>query len=108
MNKQAITLTTGETFTVDTSTLGAALLFKKETGKEITDADISNLEDLAATIWSGAAAAAEVVGKEFPYTVQQFANRIGVAELREWAKRASGDTSAVETKGSKKKKASAS
>lgn len=85
MNKQTITLTTGETFPVDMSTLGAMLLFKKETGKEITEADTSDLSDLAALIWAGTAAASEVAGKDFPYTAQQMANRVTGETLRRWA-----------------------
>ncbi len=52
MKKHFITLTTGEKFPVEMS-LGAMLLFKHETGKEATEADMGSLSDLTILLWGG-------------------------------------------------------
>ncbi len=83
MKKHFITLTTGESFPVEIS-LGAMLIFKEETGREATEADMGSLSDLIKLLWAGAAAASETVGIAMNYTPQQFANRLTPEELKKW------------------------
>ena len=61
MKKHFITLTTGESFPVEIS-LGAMLIFKEETGREATDADMGSLSDLIKLLWAGAAAGSGKAG----------------------------------------------
>lgn len=83
MKKHFITLTTGESFPVEIS-LGAMLIFKEETGREATEADMGSLSDLIKLLWAGAAAASETAGIAMNYTPQQFANRLTPEELKKW------------------------
>ena len=85
MKKHFITLTTGESFPVEIS-LGAMLIFREETGREATDADMGSLSDLIKLLWAGAAAASESAGIAMNYTPQQFANRLTPEELKNWKK----------------------
>jgi len=82
--KHQITLTTGESFPFEL-TMGAMLYFKKETGKEITAADLNDTTELLALLYSCVASGSEVSGHELPYTFQQFANRLTAEELKRWA-----------------------
>lgn len=83
MKKHFITLTTGESFPVEIS-LGAMLIFKEETGREATEADMGSLSDLIKLLCAGAAAASETAGIAMNYTPQQFANRLTPEELKKW------------------------
>lgn len=83
MKKHFITLTTGESFPVEIS-LGAMLIFKEETGREATEADMGSLSDLIKLLWAGAAAASETAGIAMNYTPQHFANRLTPEELKKW------------------------
>lgn len=83
MKKHFITLTTGESFPVEIS-LGAMLIYKEETGREATEADMGSLSDLIKLLWAGAAAASEPAGIAMNYTPQQFANRLTPEELKKW------------------------
>lgn len=64
--------------------LGAMLIFKEETGREATEADMGSLSDLIKLLWAGAAAASETAGIAMNYTPQQFANRLTPEELKKW------------------------
>ena len=64
--------------------MGAMLLYKKETGKEATEAKFDSMTDTAVLLWAAAASHSEVMGKEFNYTPQQFANRLTASELLKW------------------------
>lgn len=105
MKKHFITLTTGEKFPVEMS-LGAMLLFKHETGKEATEADMGSLSDLTILLWGGAAAASEVQGIPFLFTPQQFANRLTSEALSGWAQvladDAAGSSADASAQGEKK------
>ncbi len=83
MKKHFITLTTGESFPVEIS-LGAMLIFKEETGREATEADMGSLSDLIKLLWAGASATSETAGIAMTYTPQQFANRLTPEELKKW------------------------
>ena len=108
MKIHKIKLTTGEEFPVEIN-LGAMLLFKKETGKEVTDADMGGLSDLTHLLWAGTVSASEVAGVKFDYTPQQFANRLTPEALTQWSARLAEDQKAesgesgVESVGEKKK-----
>lgn len=105
MKKHFITLTTGEKFPVEIN-LGAMLLFRRETGKEATEADMGSLSDLTVLLWAGAASASEVQGIPFLFTPQQFANRLTSEALNGWAQAlvddAAGPSAAVSANGEKK------
>lgn len=80
-----IVLTTGESLPTEPS-LGAMLLFRKETGREATEANLASLEDVSALLWANTKAACDVAGIEFRYDVQQFANRVSPQALSEWTR----------------------
>lgn len=84
MTNKRITLTTGETFPAEIN-LGAMLLFKKETGREVTEADYSAPSDLITLLWCAASAASEVAEVKMDYTLQQFANRVTADTLKKWS-----------------------
>ncbi|MDE6072781.1 MAG: hypothetical protein K2G53_09575 [Muribaculaceae bacterium] len=90
MKKHRIKLTTGEEFPVEIN-LGAMLLFKQETGKEATDADMGSLSDLTMLLWCGTSSASEVAGVKFDYTPQQFANRLTPESLMDWTRELAKD-----------------
>lgn len=103
MKKMTITLSTGETYPFE-FTMGAMLLFKKETGKEATEADFSSLSDLLTILWGGVVAATEATGGNCPYTLQQFANRIDKPTLVKWQEEVFDMKSTNSADVSKKKK----
>lgn len=98
MKKSKITLTTGETFPFE-FTMGAMLIFHKETGREATEADLTKFSDLMTTLWAGTVAASEVAGTPCNYSLQEFANRLTPEGLSAWQREAFADD-----KPSKKKK----
>lgn len=103
MKKTTITLSTGETYPFE-FTMGAMLLFKKETGKEATEADFSSLSELLTILWGGVVAATEATGGNCPYTLQQFANRIDNQTLVKWQQEVFDTKDTVSVDMSKKKK----
>lgn len=101
MKRTKIMLTTGETYPFE-FTMGAMLIFRKETGREATEADFSSFSDLLTIMWAGTVAAAEVEGNPCKYTLQEFANRLNPDALTRWQKESM--EAAGEEKGESKKK----
>lgn len=83
-------------------TLGGMIRFKKTTGKEVTDLDPTNLEELAVYLWACAASNAVAEGKEFDYDAQSFADHIPVATMNQWVQSIMAPAEEP-AKGSKKK-----
>lgn len=107
MKRIQLKLSNGENYPAELS-IGAMLLFRKETGKEASQADMNSVTDMVTLLWAGVASASEAAGKEFPYTVQQFANRLTSEALAEWTRAIVEDRDAEEAgmaagDGSKKK-----
>ena len=65
-------------------TMGAMLRFKQETGKEITEIDPTSLTDLCAYLWCCIASASKREGKQFTYSLMDFADSIDPDEMKKW------------------------
>lgn len=78
------------------------LIFKKETGREATQADFSAFSDLLTILWAGTLAASEVEGNPCKYTLQEFANRMTPEALTRWQKDSMEKTDEEKTESKKK------
>ena len=88
-------------------TMGAFLEFKKETGKEATEPEaLSGMTDMIAWLWATVKSASRREKKDFPLTLEEFADAITPDELPEILKAINPEEEAAETSdggGSKKK-----
>lgn len=66
-------------------TMGAALRFKKETGKEITEIDPNSFTDLCTYLYCCVASASAADGISFNMSLMDFADAINPDEMTEWA-----------------------
>lgn len=65
-------------------TLGAALEFKQETGREASEVEASSLTDQGILLYCFCKAACRREKKEFPYTLTDFLDQITEDELAAW------------------------
>lgn len=73
MKKIVITTSDGKEYPAR-MTMGAMLLFKRETGKEVTES--SSVSDMVTLIWSCCKSACNADGVEFNFDCQSFADRL--------------------------------
>lgn len=86
-------------------TMGAMLRFKQETGKEITEIDPTSLTDLCTYLWSCTVSAAKREGKQFNYSLMDFADSINSDDLKKWNEAiTAAATEATEATGTEEKK----
>lgn len=64
--------------------MGAMLLFKRETGKDVGQLGQDNLEDMLMLMWCCVKCASQAEGKEFPLDFETFCNTITPAMVSEW------------------------
>ncbi len=67
-------------------TLGAALRFKKETGKEVTEIQPTSYSDVCAYLWCCIVSACKHDGIEFNLSLMEFADGISDDDMLEWTK----------------------
>ena len=65
-------------------TMGAMLRFKQETGREITEIDPTSLSDLCTYLWCCVVSAAKREGKQFNYSLMDFADNINPNDMKKW------------------------
>lgn len=83
-------------------TMGAALRFTRETGKEVTAIDGSSLEDVITYLYYCVVSACAVDKIDFDYDLLAFADRLNPEDLQAWtASLTAGTTGSA--KGAKKK-----
>jgi hypothetical protein len=85
-------------------TLGAAVRFKDETGRDLSKIDVTSISDIAVLIWARVAGACGRERIDFDMTFREFADAIDIGSLNEWAQ-AIQQEAAGETDPAKKKKA---
>lgn len=64
--------------------MGALLMFKRETGKDVSQLKQTDLEDLLMLMWCCVKCASQAEGKEFPLDFETFCNTITPAMVSEW------------------------
>lgn len=91
-------------------TLGAAIRFKDETGRDLSRIDLTSISDIAVLLWARVAGACARERIEFSMTVREFADAVDMKSLAEWSealqKEATGNADKSEE--SKKKRGSSS
>lgn len=89
-------------------TMGAMLLFKRETGREATEIDGGALSDLITFVWCCAKSASRAEGVDFQLSLDEFADSISAEDAGEVFRSLSPDPSpegeGSESSGGKKKK----
>lgn len=65
-------------------TMGAMLRFKQETGKEVSEVDISQFSFFCIYLWCCVASACAREKKEFGYSVMDFADNITPETMTAW------------------------
>lgn len=65
-------------------TMGAMLRFKQETGREITEIDPTSLTDLCTYLWCCVVSAAKREGKQFNYSLMDFADSFSSDDMKKW------------------------
>lgn len=80
--------------------MGAFLLFKRETGKDVSQMKQDDLEDLLMLMWCCVKCATQSEGSEFPLDFETFCNSITPSVLNSWNEKVS---SSVEKKNLKTK-----
>lgn len=69
--------------------MGALLLFKRETGKDVSELEDGDLEDGLRLMWCCVKCASQADGKELPYDFETFCNLVTPQDVAEWNR--SGD-----------------
>ena len=64
--------------------MGAFLLFKRETGKDVSQLKQENLEDLLMLMWCCVKCSTQAEGQEFPLDFETFCNTITPDMLTQW------------------------
>lgn len=64
--------------------MGALLLFKRETGKDVAQMDAEALEDVLMLLWCCVKCACQADGVEFKWDFETFCNTITPDEVRQW------------------------
>ena len=62
-------------------TLGAGLIFKQETGKDVSKLDTGDLVELGTLLYAQCKAAARREKKDFPYSLEDFLSQITDEDL---------------------------
>lgn len=101
MKRLEITIN-GEAFPCQ-QTAGAMLRFKELTDREVSEIDPRSISDLIKFLWCCIAGACKREGKEFSYSLMDFADAIGTDELNSWQQMMSGEET-EEAKTEKKRK----
>lgn len=83
-------------------TMGAALRFKRETGKEVTAIDGSSLEEVITYLYCCVVSACAVDKIDFDYDLLAFADSLNPEDLQAWTASLTAGTTG-NTKGAKKK-----
>lgn len=65
-------------------TMGAMLRYKDLTGKEVTEIKGGELSELCKYLWCCVVSASRREGKEFPLSLEDFADNVDLGMLREW------------------------
>lgn len=65
-------------------TMGAMLRFKQETGREITEINPTSISDLCTFLWCCIVSAAKREGKQFNYSLLDFADSVDPDEMKKW------------------------
>lgn len=85
-------------------TLGAAVRFKDETGRDLSKIDLTSVSDIAVLLWARVAGACAREGIEFGMTFREFADAVDMSALSEWTQALINDAQPTDDKGAKKKK----
>lgn len=72
-------------------TMGAMLRFKRETGREITEAADGQVSDIITLLWCCIVSTCNAEGKEFPYDLLSFADNVDVETAMAWAAAIQGE-----------------
>ncbi len=83
-------------------TNGAALLFKEQTGKEITEISQEALTEWFTYLWCCVKSACRAEGVEFGYSLMDFADRTSPGMIAQWAAQIGADVTEAEDGGEKK------
>lgn len=65
-------------------TMGAMLRYKDLTGKEVTEIKGGELSELCKYLWCCVVSASKREGKNFPLTLEDFADNVDLDMLRDW------------------------
>ena len=66
-------------------TMGAMLRFKRETGREVTEMEMSSFSDLCTFLWCCVVSACKADGVEFGMSLLDFADSISPDDMNGWA-----------------------
>lgn len=72
-------------------TMGAMLRFKRETGREITEAAEGQVSDIITLLWCCIVSTCNAEGKAFPYDLLAFADNVDVETAMAWAAAIQGE-----------------
>ena len=72
-------------------TMGAMLRFKRETGREVTEATDGQVSDIITLLWCCIVSTCNAEGKEFPYDLLSFADNVDVETAMAWAAAIQGE-----------------
>lgn len=84
-------------------TMGAALRFKRETGREVTDIDSGSLSDMCTYLWCCVVSASKHDGLDFGLSLLDFADSIAPGDILAWAEAVLDDGKSAEDGGGEKK-----
>lgn len=83
-------------------TMGAMLRFKKETGKEVTEMDLSSFTDICTYIYCCVASASSADGIDFNMPLMAFADALSPDDMNAWVAKMQ-ENAVAEADGSEKK-----
>ncbi len=64
--------------------MGAMLLFKRETGKDVREMDQGNMEEMLRLMWCCIKCASQAEGVDFPYDFETFCNSTEPSDVEDW------------------------
>lgn len=76
------------------ATMGAMLRFKRETGREVTELDMSQMSDLAVWLWCCVLSACAADGVDFGMGLMEFADQLSPDVMTAWVAGEASDESA--------------
>lgn len=83
-------------------TMGAMLRFKRETGREVTEMELSSFSDLCTFLWCCITSACKADGVEFGMSLMDFADSISPDDMSGWAATLNDGEDGGEADGEKK------
>ena len=86
-------------------TMGAMLRFKQETGREITEIDLTSITDLCTYLWCCVMSAAKREGKPFDLSLMDFADGINADDMAAWTEAVTAEASGGDEAEAEKKSA---